>query len=49
MRNKSLKAVILMAGGILGLCLYFAGCDGKKLGEPDKEGLNISGVQYVIK
>ena len=31
MRNKNLKAVILIAGGILGLCLYFAGCCNKPL------------------
>jgi len=28
MQNKNLKAVIMIAGGILGLCLYFAACSG---------------------
>lgn len=35
MRKKSIKAVILIAAGILELCLYFAGCDGKKPDEPE--------------
>lgn len=36
MRNKNLKAVILIAAGTLGLCLYFAACDGKKPNEPEE-------------
>ena len=29
MQNKNLKAVIMIAAGILGLCLYFAACGDK--------------------
>lgn len=34
MRYVSIKAAILIAGGILSLCLYFAACDSKKPVEP---------------
>jgi len=36
MRKKSLKAVILIAAGILGLCVYFIACGGHKPDEPEE-------------
>lgn len=36
MRYASIKTVILIAGGILGLSLYFAACSGKKSNEPEE-------------
>jgi len=36
MRYASIKAAIMIAAGTLGLCLYFAACDGKKPNEPDE-------------
>jgi len=37
MRYVSIKTAILVAAGILGLCLYFAGCDNKKPVAPGKK------------
>jgi hypothetical protein len=36
MRYASIKTVILIAGGILGLCVYFVACDGNNPVVPDE-------------